>query len=99
MDSSKSKLSFSFPIFLCPASLLKTSGTQGTEIHFDQQSLPFYVHHENIKRSQHKDICKKKTVGIIAYIEMFLAPYPAIRDPSVQGPALSNKKIEGPLLT
>ena len=29
---------------------------------------------------------------------MFLAPYPAIRDPSVQGPSLSNKKIEGPLL-
>ena len=41
----------------------------------------------------------KKTVGTVAYIEMFLAPYPAIRDPSVQGPALSNKKIEGPLLT
>lgn len=100
MDSSKSKLSFSFLVFLCPASLLKTSATQGklTEIHFDQQLLPFYVHHKNIKRSQHKDICKKKTVGTVAYIEMFLAPYPAIRDPSVQGPSLSNKKIEGPLL-
>ena len=99
MDSSKSKLSFSFPVFLRPTSLLKTSATQGklTEIHFDQQSLPFYVHHENIKRSQHKDICQK-TVRTVAYIEMFLAPYRAIRDPSVQGPGLSNKKIEGPLL-
>lgn len=45
-----------------------------------------------------KIFVKKKTVGIVAYIEMFLAPYPAIRDPSVQGPGLSNKKIEGPLL-
>ena len=68
-----------------------------TEIYFHQQSLPFYMHHENIKRSQHKDICKKNRRHC-CYIEMFLAPYPAIRDPSVQGPGLSNKKIEGPLL-
>ena len=79
--SSESKLSFSFLVFLLPASLLKPSAMQGklTEMHFHQQSLPFYVHHKNIMRSQHKGICEK-TVSTVTYTEMFLAPYPAIRN-------------------